>query len=339
MEALVRSQQESPVELNFLTDWERDHARERKAGTLSLTFHIAGVVALLLIPRSVVTPTPREATRVTPLIEPLTELTQKPPTKGKITKEISAEMAPRPRIQIPPSLPSTSRAPARQSSPAPPPPPQPLPEPPRIDAQRGLPPGPQVAQVSPPPQIQPEEKPKLAFETPTAPPSGGKGKIPIPDTSVSHAIRSLAHGGGEGGQTVGDDTSEPGIGGIGAGLNLPPSPGHTGSALQLLSDPLGVDFRPYLLQVLAAVRRNWFPIIPESARLGRLRGKVEIQFSVSRNGAVPKLVIILPSGTEALDRAAVAGISASNPFPPLPTEFAGQVIRLQLTFSYNIPKN
>jgi TonB family protein len=128
------------------------------------------------------------------------------------------------------------------------------------------------------------------------------------------------------------------MGGIGEGINLPPSPGRAGSALQLLSDPLGVDFRPYLLQILANVRRNWFAVMPESAKLGR-RGRVEIQFSISRRGNVPKLVIVLPSGAEALDRAAVAGISASNPFPPLPTEYAGDVIRLQFTFLYNVPKN
>ena len=52
---------------------------------------------------------------------------------------------------------------------------------------------------------------------------------------------------------------------------------------------------------------------------------------------MPKLVIVMPSGTEALDRAAVAGISASNPFPPLPSEFRGDQIRLQLAFSYNVP--
>jgi TonB family protein len=98
---------------------------------------------------------------------------------------------------------------------------------------------------------------------------------------------------------------------------------------------MGVDFKPYLIRVLMAVRRNWFSVIPESAQLGR-RGKVTIQFSIARDGHVPKLVIAMPSGAEALDRAAVAGISASNPFPPLPPEFQGDVIRLQFAFAYNV---
>jgi TonB family protein len=114
-----------------------------------------------------------------------------------------------------------------------------------------------------------------------------------------------------------------------------PVPGKLGSSLELQSDPMGVDFRPYLIRVLSAVKRNWLAVVPESARLGR-RGKVVIQFAISKEGAVPKLVIAVPSGAEALDRAAVAGISASNPFPPLPAEFRGSVIRLQLNFLYNL---
>ena len=128
-----------------------------------------------------------------------------------------------------------------------------------------------------------------------------------------------------------------GIGGLGAALNRPPTSGKTASSVELLSDPQGVDFKPYLLKVLAAVRRNWMAVIPESVRYGGRRGKVSIQFSIDRSGSVPKLVIATPSGAEPLDRAAVAGISASNPFPPLPLEFRGDQIRLQLVFAYNVP--
>jgi outer membrane biosynthesis protein TonB len=48
-------------------------------------------------------------------------------------------------------------------------------------------------------------------------------------------------------------------------------------------------------------------------------------------------VIASPSGITAFDRAAVAGISASNPFPPLPAAYQGDQIRLQMAFSYNLP--
>jgi TonB family protein len=106
-----------------------------------------------------------------------------------------------------------------------------------------------------------------------------------------------------------------------------------------VSDSQGVDFRPYLTQVLAAVRRNWLAVIPESARLGR-QGRVSIQFSIAKAGNVPKLVITMHSGTDALDRAAVAGISAAaeERFPPFPPGFKGDRVVLQLNFAYNMPR-
>ena len=153
---------------------------------------------------------------------------------------------------------------------------------------------------------------------------------PRPGQVISGAIEQMKRSGPPR-QAVGD-----GIGGSNSRVMLPNSPAESGSVVELLSDPRGVDFRPYLTQVLAAVRRNWFAVIPESARLGMSRGRTLIQFSVARNGSVPKLVIARPSGAPPLDRAAVAGVSASNPFPPLPKEYIGGDIRLQFTFLYNI---
>jgi TonB family protein len=144
-------------------------------------------------------------------------------------------------------------------------------------------------------------------------------------------MRNLAHGGGGGGMVVGDADVD---GGVGAAIIQPGSPRKQGSNIELLSDPLGVDFRPYLLQILQTVRRNWFAVMPESAKLGR-RAKVLIQFAIAKNGGVTKVVFATNSGVESLDRAAVASISMSNPFPPLPTEFRGNVVKLQFTFAYN----
>jgi hypothetical protein len=42
---------------------------------------------------------------------------------------------------------------------------------------------------------------------------------------------------------------------------------------------------------------------------------------------------------QALDRAAVAAMSASTPLPSLPTEFHGDRIILQMVFAYNMPTN
>jgi TonB family protein len=189
----------------------------------------------------------------------------------------------------------------------------------------------------PPPQIAAEEKPKLTFENPGTQTGVagqvGLGRVPVPRASVDDALKQVVRGQGSRGLVVGDEDSAMAAS---PSARVVPIPGKMGSSVELLSDPMGVDFWPYLIKVLSSVRRNWFAVIPESARLGQRGGRVIIQFAIDRNGSVPKLVIANSSGTDALDRAAVAGISASNPFPPLPPEFRGGQIRLQFAFRYNV---
>jgi TonB family protein len=332
------------ADLQLLTEWGSPGDRERrgKAAAISVAAHFVFIALLLLVPGGPSEPQRSNVIRrVTPLIEPPTELTQRAPNKKKISKEFDsvAELE-RSKIQLPQGAPSTSRPRAfHLDTPQPPPqkPTAPLPEAPKFDTAPPKAEVPLLAQSTP--QIEPVERPKIVLENPGAPPppvAPGQSKVAIPNASVDQAIREAVRSTPSGGQIVGDlDLGGPG--GVGPAINLPPTPGVQGSNLELLSDPKGVDFRSYLTQVLAAVRRNWLAVIPESAKLGR-RGRVGIQFSISRAGSVPKLVIVTSSGTDSLDRAAVAGISASNPFPPLPSEYKSDRIVLQFNFAYNMPK-
>jgi TonB family protein len=96
-----------------------------------------------------------------------------------------------------------------------------------------------------------------------------------------------------------------------------------------------VDFGPYLARIVYIVRRNWYSVIPESARLGE-KGRVGIVFEILKDGSVPQLRLVASSGSDPLDRAALAGIRASIPFPPLPEEFTGNHLVLQFIFLYNL---
>jgi len=340
---------------NFLLDWHESASKRRylRAGAGSLIVH-AGIIALAFVLASLSGPIARPGTEIIPdfrqavhLILPA-DLTQKAPNKGKIAKEVNVEdLKPRPATQER-LLPAPAVRAFKPPNPRPPGPPQPAPpkiaDPPKLDAPvtaQNTPPAlPALSgtpKAPPPPQIQPVEQPKLAFETPgQGGPSEHKGEAKLlpPKATIQDAIHDLARGGG--GQStvaVGDIDQSPDLP---PSIHLPPSPGHSGSSLELMSDPMGVDFKPYLIRILALVRQNWFAVIPESARLLGNRGVVQLQFIIDRSGQVPKLVIATPSGSEALDRAAVAGISASVPFPPLPNEFKGQQIRLQFAFKYNV---
>jgi TonB family protein len=333
----------------FRLDWQEPEPKSRllSAGTGSVLVHVLLFFLLIAFEHldSLKPVEPEEAANLkkyTPLIVPL-ELTQKAPNKAKVAKEVTLNnLLARPEVQ--PRTPAPPVTPQKQfqappSNPLPPGPKAvPLPEPPKIEASTKPPAALPPSDVKvPPPQIQPVEKPKLAFETPgqngNAPIQGAiRNLIPKPSMSVEDAAREVARGGGgQGGMVVGEMDQFPSPS---DSIRRPGMQPRLQSALELKSDAMGVDFKPYLIRILATVRRNWFAVMPESVHLGR-RGKVQLQFVVDKNGSVPKLVISMSSNADPLDRAAVAGISASVPFPPLPKEFKGDQIVLQFTFAYN----
>lgn len=322
---------------------EGARARHAWAALSAVAFHAAFLALLWWMPSPRVPL--RGATEVlvdlrksTPLVAPPApfRLTQKEPQRGKPAAEVDiSALLPRPAIRQP-----------QRGSPRPfqPPPGAPVPQRgreldldiPDVSMAQALPPAAPVSGAgladAPKPAPPKRESPFESLAAASAPST--QPRLALPGGTVQESVKSVVRGAGGAGITVGD---APGSGGVSEGVVQTPRPGRPGSTLELLSDPRGIDFRPYLVQVLASVRRNWYAVMPESARLGA-RGRVVIQFAISRSGQVPKLVIAVPSGLDALDRAAVASISASNPFPPLPGEYGGAEIRLQLVFSYNMPK-
>jgi len=315
------------AEINLLTDWgdPGGRSRRRTAAIGAVVFHVFVLGVLAVLPAGFLEAPPLKDSRVvTPLVEPpMRDLTQKAPNNGKVDKEfdVAAEVARR-SIQIPPGGRADEPHPFQPPPEPPTPAPKPLalPEPPKVEPPSLSPDLSKIAEA-PPPRIQSvEQPPKLALENPPALPSiePGQGR-PLPRPNFDEAVQSALGRGPGGGNR---------------GSNLPASPGLQPNNMQLLSDPMGVDFKPYLTQVLALVKSYWLAIWPESARMGR-RGTTAIQFYIDNHGAVPKLAIASPSGVDSLDRAAVAAVSGSVPFPPFPKEFKGSRIELQLNFDYN----
>ena len=119
------------------------------------------------------------------------------------------------------------------------------------------------------------------------------------------------------------------------------SPATTGAGeprtIEILSDTQGVDFGPYLKDVLAGIRSNWYRLIPESA--SRKKGKLAIEFAITKEGKITVMRLVATSGDTILDRAAWGGITACNPFKPLPDKFTGQYLALRMRFYYNPDKS
>ena len=314
------------AELQLLTDWGDPVGRARmgRSAVLSLLAHAAAIVFLLVMPESLLQPArrPVQEPLVTPLIEPTLAVTQKEPNTHKLIKEFrSADLTP--RVQAPAGPSPEPEAPAPRKPVAPPPPPKappqaPLPESPKLEIAAAEPPK-LTLPVQPPQPPQPKSASPFEDVVPTAVVPPGQRVMDVPGPSVANAIRGALRG---------------------PGINIPgtaqvPS---TGAELpQLLSDPQGVDFRPYLAQVLAAVKRYWLATLPADAKSGR-RGNVSVQFIIARDGSVSKVSFAQQTGDISLDNAAVMAISGGGPFGPLPTQYRGGEIHLQMSFAYNVPK-
>ena len=185
----------------------------------------------------------------------------------------------------------------------------------------------QMAQMQP---MTPQANPKLPV-----PDQGGKQidfaqMMKSPGDLTAQAARAVAER--RGGGTYGGG----GGGDYGAG---PGGRARTLGNLEVLSDTQGVDFGPYLSRVVDAVRRNWYTLIPEAARAPLLkRGKVAIEFAILPDGRVAGMKLTGESGDVSLDRAAWGGITASNPFAPLPSEYHAPYLALRFRFYYNPQK-
>jgi TonB family protein len=191
-------------------------------------------------------------------------------------------------------------------------------------------PPPGGSNVPPPPPAENKQESQLRLTDVPPAGSGGNSQLRLPSTSPGDAIRQSLEAAARGraagpGEGTGDSLSQ--------FRNFDPNFSTEGPVI--LSDTRGVDFGPYLARVVWNVRRNWYAVIPVTARLGT-KGRVAIVFEILKDGSVPELRLVASSGSDPLDRAAIAAIRASNPFPPLPEEFTGQHLVLQFIFLYNM---
>lgn len=171
---------------------------------------------------------------------------------------------------------------------------------------------PQIAQMRVPPQ---------GRQTPNFSTSMTAGSA-IEQAARAAAANRGRYGGGEGGDF---------------GLSQGRNGAKTLDQAEILTDTMGVDFGPYLTRITEIVRNNWYNAMPPSVYPPILKqGKLSIEFYILKNGQVSGMQVHLPSGDVALDRAAWASITASNPFPPLPREFPGPNLGLRFYYFYNL---
>src|SRR5450432_2106188 len=328
-ETAYREMHDVPALLIQLQD-DLSRSRQREAFWISVVVHLAIVILVvnsgrlegLMHKRSVILISPQDLMKQKELtyleLPPDEQKVSKRPDTNKISDKDRIATSKAPQLDrkelkkildsARPGRPGPSAPPAQQPAPAP---------------------AAQAPQEQPAPPPPPDQTARL--QTPTAErptPNFNTGAVSAGSAIEQAARAAMSNRGGYSG-----DNGDYGLGqGKQGGVAVGP--------MDVLSDTMGVDFGPYLARVLHDVRENWYRIIPESARAPLMKkGKVSIEFAILKNGQVAGLQIVGTSGDVALDRAAYGGITASKPFPPLPTEFGGQYLALRFHFYYNPDKS
>ena len=301
----------------------------------SIAVHFIVILLILFGPKVVPT---RNSTQAEIDRQNITNL-YLPPDVRDVPKAVPTPQPKSPQMRIDPRL-LRKLAPPREMQPAPAPS-----EPERVVRDAPTPARPATpSEPTPQPRSQPPQDSPIRPSQ--QPPDSASSSLVLPRFSPGKALRDSMHealkdGGtasAQFGGTVGPGpvSGGGGIGGGGGGGGQ----GYLGGNVEILTPTEGVDFSNYIARVLASVKRNWYAVMPESARLGD-RGKVVLQFRIMRNGVVPDAepAMIGSSSKEPLDRAAVSSIRASTPFEPLPPAFSGPFIELRFIFLYNMPLN
>jgi outer membrane biosynthesis protein TonB len=312
-------------EVNLMTKpaVDRTEAWNAVARVASIVFHFVVILLILLAPKIFPYHPPTDAE----IARNITNL-YIPSDLNRIERTPSAPRPKSPAVKIDPRL-LRQLAPPREV--------QPAPAPAAPEQPRETPAPPKPSPAAPLSQPHPAESPIR----PQTPPPDAPSSLVLPKFSPGKALQesmqeAMKGGGSQAATYEGPIGSGYGGGGGGGGGGQ----GFGGNAVEILTPTEGVDFSTYIARVLASVKRNWYSVMPESARLGD-KGKVVLQFRIMRNGVVPEQepVMMGSSGKEPLDRAAASSIRASTPFEPLPSAFSGPYIELRFIFLYNIPLN
>ena len=324
-------------EVNLMTQHVEEGTSKwnRVARFASIAVHFLVILLILFGPKVVPTQTSTQAEIGRDNITNL----YLPSDVRDVPKSVPSPQPKSPQMRIDPRL-LRQLAPPRQLQPAPAPS-----EPERVVKEAPAPSRSVPSETMPQPRAQPPQDSPIR-PAPQQPPDSTSNSLVLPRFSPGKALRDSMHealkdGGTASAQFGGPVSPAPSQGGgSSGGGGGGGGQGYLGGNVEMLTPTEGVDFTNYIARVLASVKRNWYAVMPESARLGD-RGKVVLQFRIMRNGVVPDAepAMVGSSTKEPLDRAAVSSIRASTPFEPLPPAFSGPFIELRFIFLYNLPLN
>jgi len=104
-------------------------------------------------------------------------------------------------------------------------------------------------------------------------------------------------------------------------------------AVDVLSDTHGVDFAPYIKQVLQTIGKSWPAVLPDAgASANDAQAETVIRFTIRQDGAVSAMLLAESAHQIELDRAAWGSITGAGQLPSLPADFNGPNVVLRIHF-------
>jgi TonB family protein len=101
--------------------------------------------------------------------------------------------------------------------------------------------------------------------------------------------------------------------------------------VEVLTDTRGVDFGPYIKQLIQKISESRFPI--KTSMRSDEEGSTLLRFTIDSEGKVTNLYLDESSHDGALDHAAWDSIAQAKVFPPLPKSFSGPNLSLRVRYS------
>jgi TonB family protein len=145
---------------------------------------------------------------------------------------------------------------------------------------------------------------KESRKKPTPPPVSRPGHAPTPAVSLPSAGEEAA------GAASGQSAGAGGAAGIGS----------------LKLDQADFKYPVYIERMVLIISLNWFKPAQQVAI------SPVVHFQIERDGAITDPQIVTSSGLPFVDRAALRAVIASSPLPPLPAEYAGPHLGIQVVF-------
>ena len=116
----------------------------------------------------------------------------------------------------------------------------------------------------------------------------------------------------------------------------PQEPLQQSAKLEPRGDTRQTEYTAYLEKVKENIVHAWQ--YPEQASEEGKEGKVDVEFTILKDGRLLDVRILHSSGFSALDREAIRAVGAASPFTPIPVQIALEQLSIRFTFNYTLEK-